>query len=66
MGWIGKDQIKQMTPEDIWNELVEIGGENFFSCYDFGWKSCFAEKYAISSFYIKGEWNANSGRNARE
>ncbi|MES5895188.1 MULTISPECIES: 7-carboxy-7-deazaguanine synthase QueE [Bacillus cereus group] len=29
--WDGsaKDQIKQMTPEDIWNELVEIGGEKF-------------------------------------
>lgn len=29
MGWIGKDQIRQMPAEDIWNELVEIGGENF-------------------------------------
>ncbi|PFJ08841.1 7-carboxy-7-deazaguanine synthase QueE [Bacillus cereus] len=29
--WDGsaKDQIRQMTPEDVWNELVEIGGENF-------------------------------------
>ena len=24
-----KDQIRQMTPEDIWDELVAIGGENF-------------------------------------
>ena len=29
--WDGsaKDQIRQMTAEDVWNELVEIGGENF-------------------------------------
>ena len=29
--WDGsaKDQIRQMTPEDIWDELVAIGGENF-------------------------------------
>lgn len=29
--WDGsaKDQIRQMTPEDIWDELVVIGGENF-------------------------------------
>ena len=38
--WDGsaKDQIRQMTPEDIWDELVAIGGK-FFSCYDFRWKS---------------------------
>ncbi len=30
--WDGsaKDQIRQMTPEDIWDELVAIGGEKFF------------------------------------
>ena len=29
--WDGsaKDQIRQMTPEDIWDELVAIGGEKF-------------------------------------
>ncbi|AWC32072.1 7-carboxy-7-deazaguanine synthase [Bacillus cytotoxicus] len=29
--WDGsaKDQIQQMTPEEIWKELIEIGGENF-------------------------------------
>ncbi|WP_459500951.1 7-carboxy-7-deazaguanine synthase QueE [Bacillus sp. C1] len=29
--WDGsaKEQIRQMTPEEIWNELVKIGGENF-------------------------------------
>ncbi|SCN33221.1 7-carboxy-7-deazaguanine synthase [Bacillus cytotoxicus] len=29
--WDGsaKDQIRQMTPEEIWKELIEIGGENF-------------------------------------
>lgn len=29
--WDGsaKDQIRQMSPEEIWNELVELGGENF-------------------------------------
>ncbi|MBO1578243.1 MULTISPECIES: 7-carboxy-7-deazaguanine synthase QueE [Bacillus] len=29
--WDGsaKEQIRQMTPEEIWSELVEIGGENF-------------------------------------
>lgn len=45
--WDGsaKDQIRQMTAEDVWNELVEIGGEKFFSCYDFRWKSGIAEKY---------------------
>ncbi|EOO73856.1 7-cyano-7-deazaguanosine (preQ0) biosynthesis protein QueE, partial [Bacillus cereus BAG1O-1] len=29
--WDGsaKEQVRQMAPEEIWNELVEIGGENF-------------------------------------
>ncbi|PEM23105.1 7-carboxy-7-deazaguanine synthase QueE [Bacillus wiedmannii] len=29
--WDGsaKQQVRQMAPEEIWNELVEIGGENF-------------------------------------
>ena len=29
--WDGsaKEQIRQMTPEEIWSELIEIGGENF-------------------------------------
>ncbi|EMA6342139.1 7-carboxy-7-deazaguanine synthase QueE [Bacillus cytotoxicus] len=29
--WDGsaKDQIRQMTPDEIWKELIEIGGENF-------------------------------------
>ncbi|MGI2747811.1 7-carboxy-7-deazaguanine synthase QueE [Bacillus cytotoxicus] len=29
--WDGsaKEQIRQMTPEEIWKELIEIGGENF-------------------------------------
>lgn len=29
--WDGsaKEQIRQMGPEEIWNELVELGGENF-------------------------------------
>ncbi|MCU5414346.1 7-carboxy-7-deazaguanine synthase QueE [Bacillus wiedmannii] len=29
--WDGsaKQQVRQMVPEEIWNELVEIGGENF-------------------------------------
>ncbi|WJE53958.1 7-carboxy-7-deazaguanine synthase QueE [Bacillus cereus] len=29
--WDGsaKEQIRQMTPKEIWSELVEIGGENF-------------------------------------
>ncbi|EOV9525355.1 7-carboxy-7-deazaguanine synthase QueE [Bacillus cytotoxicus] len=29
--WDGsaKNQIRQMTPEEIWKELIEIGGENF-------------------------------------
>lgn len=29
--WDGsaKQQVRQLAPEEIWNELVEIGGENF-------------------------------------
>ena len=39
--WDGsaKDQIRQMTAEDVWNELCRNWRRKFFSCYDFRWKS---------------------------
>ncbi|GAA3328459.1 hypothetical protein GCM10020331_072510 [Ectobacillus funiculus] len=67
--WDGtaKDLIRQMSAEDIWQELKQIGGDNFFSHVTIsGGNPALLSSLGELVLLLKEKWRYNGDRNARK